>query len=272
MSYYEQLGLKKEPFSTSPDPAFFYRSTAHESALSRLEITIRLKRGLSLILGEVGTGKTTLSRTLLQTFSSEKEFEFLLILNPRFESEFQFVNYLCRSFGISPRHRSLQNCMETIEKHLFRKGVEEGKTVVLVVDEGQNLTPSLIETLRTLLNYETNEHKLLQLVLIAQLEILPRLKRIRNFMDRVSLKYMINPLDLAETGELIRFRLKEAGNDGRPLFTAGAVEAIYHASQGYPRPMTFLAHNALRSLIMQDREVVDENLIRGLIKEEEAFA
>ncbi|MFH1723984.1 MAG: AAA family ATPase [Elusimicrobiota bacterium] len=272
MSYYERLGLKREPFSTSPDPAFFYRSNAHESALRRLEISIRLRRGLSLVLGDVGTGKTTLSRTLVQNFSQEKKFEVFLVLNPRFESEFQFLNYLCRLFRVTPPHRSLQDCLEVIEKYLFRKGVEEGKTVVLLVDEGQNLTPSLIELLRTLLNYETNEYKLLQLVIVAQLEILTRLKRIRNFMDRVSMKYLINPLDLAETGEMIRYRLKVAEHKGPPLFTDGAVEGIHHASQGYPRKVTYLAHNCLRNLVVRDRKVADAEFIRQILKEEAAFA
>ena len=213
-----------------------------------------------------------MSRTLVQGFSAEKEFEFFLVLNPRFESEFQFMNYLCRLFGVTPQHRSLQDCLEVIQKHLYQKGVEEGRTVVLVIDEGQNLTPSLIENLRTLLNYETNEFKLLQLVLIAQLEILPRLKRIRNFLDRVSLKYLINPLELAETGELIRFRLEVAGRSGGPLFTDQAVEAIHDATQGYPRQVTLLCHNTLRALVMNDKKVADAELVQTVIKEEEAFA
>lgn len=271
MSYYLALGLDKEPFSTSPDPAFFYRSPAHESALRRLQANLRLRRGLSLILGDIGTGKTTLSRALVQSFADDKLVDIHLVLNPRFESEFQFLSHLCRLFGISPANRSLQDCLEVIQRYLLEKAAHEGRTIVLLVDEGQNLTPSLIENLRTLLNYETNEYKLLQLVLVAQLEILPRLKRIRNFMDRVSLKYLMNPLELAETGEMIRFRLAAAGHKGAPLFTDQAVEAIHHAAQGYPRRVTMLCHNTLRGLAAKGGPTVDAELVAKVVKEEEAF-
>ncbi len=272
MSYYTALGLNKEPFSTSPDPEFFYRSAAHESALRRLEISLRLKRGLNLVLGDVGTGKTTLSRALVQSFAEDEDFEFLMVLNPRFESEFQFVSYLCRLFKAEPKNRSLQDCLEAIQQHLYRKGVEEKKTPVLLIDEGQNLTPSLIENVRTLLNYETNEFKLLQVVLIAQLEILPRIKRIRNFMDRVSLKYMLNPLDLEEMGEMIRYRLETAGAAGKTFFTDQAIESVYHETQGYPRQVNMLCHNALRSMTSKGKSIVDGDLLRDVIAEEASFS
>src|SRR3989338_4839489 len=190
MSYLAALKLEREPFSTSPDPAFFYRSKEHYTALNRLEIAIRLRRGLSLILGDVGTGKTTLSRALLQSFYGEEDFVFHLILDPVFKSEYQFWAHLTKLFGISPFFRSTLDHREAMEKYLFQKCVEQQKTVILIIDEGQKLTQPHLEVLRTLLNYETNEYKMLQLVILAQVELLPRIKRVRNFMDRVSLKYM----------------------------------------------------------------------------------
>ena len=106
MSYYTELGLTKEPFSTSPDPAFFFRSSSHAQALARLEIAIRLRRGLSLILGEVGTGKTTLARTLLANFPQEDGFSFHIVLDPSFESEYQFLLHLSRILGYSMAQRA----------------------------------------------------------------------------------------------------------------------------------------------------------------------
>ena len=94
MNYYELLGLQKEPFSTTPDPYFFYRSPQHQEALERLEIALRLRRGLNLIIGDIGSGKTTLARVLLQNFADEDQFQFFLILDPVFRSEFQFLKYL----------------------------------------------------------------------------------------------------------------------------------------------------------------------------------
>lgn len=270
MSYYEALNLKKEPFSTSPDPEFFYRSSAHNTALHRLEIAIRLRRGLSLILGDVGTGKTTLSRILIQLFSHEDNFVFHMMLDPSYKSEFQFLYSLTKMFNVIPVFRSTLDYKESIERYLFQKGVDENKTIVLIIDEGQKLTPTFLEILRTLLNYETNEFKLLQLIILAQMEILPRIKRIKNFYDRIILKYIINPLDENETREMIEFRLAQAGLiSGQQLFTDGALKLIYDKSLGYPRKISVLCHNALESLVMHDKRVADEELIGKVIAQEE---
>ena len=270
MSYYSVLNLQKEPFSTSPDPEFFYRSQEHTTALRRLEIAIRLRRGLSLILGDVGTGKTTLSRALFQSFSKEEDdYIFHMILDPDFKSEYQFLSTLTKMFGVSPFFRSAIDHRDAIEKYLFQKGAEEKKTVILLIDEGQKLNQPLLEILRTLLNYETNEYKLLQLVIVSQMELLPRIKKIRNFMDRVSLKYILNPLDEQETSAMIEFRLQQAGFNGhRSLFTQEAVHRIHEFSQGYPRKIALLCHNALERLVMDNREMVTDDLVGSLVYEE----
>jgi general secretion pathway protein A len=270
MSYYAAVGVEKEPFSTSPDPEFFYRSAAHQTALSRLEIAIRLRRGLSIILGDVGTGKTTLSRTLTQMLSNEAEFDFHLILDPNYKSEFQFLSSLAKMFGIDPELKSTLDYKEALEKYLFQKGVEENKTIVLLIDEGQKLNSNQLEILRTLLNYETNEYKLLQLVIMAQMELLPRIKKVKNFFDRVSLKYIINPLDEMETKELITFRLRQAGynNQDHELFSDEAIKLIQAYTQGYPRKIAMLCHDALEYIVMKDKDRVDESVIRELISSE----
>jgi general secretion pathway protein A len=269
MSYFKVLGLEKEPFSTSPDPVFFYRSRAHDTALNRLEIGIRLRRGLSVILGDVGTGKTTLSRTLLQAFQDEDNFIFHMILDPNYKSEFQFLSALIKMFRLNPTFKSTLDYKDAIEKYLFTKGVDENKTIVLLIDEGQKLTPDHLEILRILLNYETNEYKLLQLVIMAQMELLPRMQKIRNFIDRISLKYIINPLDENETNEMVTFRLKQAGlNFDRALFTSGAIKIIYEYTQGYPRKIALLCHDALEMLVMKEKNQVDEELLQEIIPKE----
>ena len=266
MSYYKILALEKEPFSTSPDPAFFFRSQSHESALKRLEITIRLRRGLSVILGDVGTGKTTLSRTLLQSFQGEENFIFHLILDPNYKSEFQFLASLAKMFGIPPELRSTLEYKDAIEKYLFHKGVDENKTIILLIDEGQKLNANQLELLRILLNYETNEFKLLQLIILAQVELLPRIRKIRNFMDRIALKYLINPLDESETKQMIEFRLRQAGYiASAPLFTDDAVKLIYEHTQGYPRKIALLCHDCVEKIIMDEKQVVDRDVVQAVI-------
>jgi general secretion pathway protein A len=269
MSYFKVLGLEKEPFSTSPDPEFLYRSVSHDTALKRLEIAIRLRRGLSFIFGDIGTGKTTLSRALLNIFKDESDFIFHMILDPSHKSEFQFLLSLVKIFGITPNFKSTLDFKEALEKYLFQKGVDENKTIVLLIDEAQKITPENLEVLRTLLNYETNEYKLLQLVIMAQVELLPRIKRIRNFMDRVALKYTINPLDEMETKEMIEFRLKQAGYSQQTnLFTDEAIKLIYQFTQGYPRRISMLSHDALETIVMKERSVVDAEIISELITQE----
>lgn len=269
MSYYRVLGLEREPFSTSPDPDFLYRSPSHKAALQRLEIAIRLRRGLSLLLGDVGTGKTTLARTLIQAFRDEPQYIFHIILDPYYQSRSHFEAELCRCFGLEEKG---EETTAALENYLFQKGVVENKIVVLIVDESQKLSFSGIELLRTLLNYETNEYKLLQLVIMGQLEFLSKGGRVRNFMDRVAFRYLLNPLDEEETKAMIDYRLRQAGcQQGQQLFTPEAMKEIYNYTKGYPRRITSFCHQVLETLIMHDRALADVDLIRNLINNEIAL-
>lgn len=194
-----------------------------------------------------------------------------MILNPYFESEQQFLLALMDTFHLEvpqplPPIRVL---LSTIERYLFTRGVEEGRIVTLLIDEAQRLSPSTLELLRALLNYETHDTKLLQLILMAQLECLPTLRSIRNLWDRISVKYVLNPLDERETKELIQFRLHQAGcTDNEPLFTDEAIREVYYATQGYPRRIALLCHDALERLVMDQQSVVSAALIRSLMGRE----
>ena len=157
--------------------------------------------------------------------------------------------------------------MNAIEKFLFEKNIEEKKTVVLIIDESQKLISPCLEILRSLLNYETNEYKILQLILMGQMELLPRIGAIKNLWDRIALKYIINPLEEDEIKEMIKFRLKQAGYVSQyPMFSDNAISAIYSHTQGYPRKITMLCHDALEYLVMHKREMVDRDAVQELIK------
>jgi general secretion pathway protein A len=269
MSYYSVLNLSKEPFSTSPDPYFFYPSISHKQAIQRLEIAIRLKRGLSVILGDVGIGKTTLARALIQELHANSGAITHMILDPIYDSEFQFVATLAKLFGIKGSFRSTLDYKEAIERFLFKKCVDEGRVIALIIDESQKMSLSLLEVLRTLLNYETNEYKLLQLVIMGQMELLPKLQRINNFSDRISLRYILNPLDQNETKNMIEFRLKQAGAiSGKEMFTEKSILLIYQYTQGYPRKIAALCHSLLEELVMRDRRIVEEDLVNEVIEKD----
>ncbi len=272
MSYFKVLGFEKEPFSTSPDPEFFYLSKEHESALANILIELRLKRGLSVILGDVGTGKTTLSRKLIQELKDRPDFIFHIILDPSFDSEEPLLTSLVSNFEItinSDIPPGIVALREGLERFLFQKGVTENKTVTLIIDEAQKLNESSLEVLRVLLNYETNEFKLIQLVLLGQLELHAKITNIPNFFDRISFKYTLNPLDFEETREMIEFRIKQAGYSANMhLFLDEAIKEVHQYTRGYPRRITMLCHRALKALVLKNKFVIDAVLIQEIINEE----
>ncbi|MEW5802971.1 MAG: AAA family ATPase [bacterium] len=268
MDYTTLLNLKKEPFSISPDPSFFYYSKDYQECLQKLEISIRLRRGLNIILGDVGTGKTTLSRALIQLFQGYEEFRFHLILDPSFNSEYEFLLTLIKIFNIPiPAEKTCLAFKEAIRTNLLREGLERKRVVVLIIDETQKMDYPFLELLRDFLNFETNEYKLLQLVLLGQMEFLEKIQGKKNFMDRVNMIYFLKPLNQIDTREMIEFRLRKAGFFSRePLFTKEAYKKIFDYSQGYPRKIVNLCHHCLLMMLIRKQQVVDKQIVDVVVK------
>ena len=277
MSYYKILGFEKEPFSTTPDPEFFYLSKEHEKALTHILIELRLKGGLSVILGDIGTGKTTLSRKLIPELKERDDFIFHVILDPSFEDEKAFLTSLVKNFEINPSINNgvaptILELREALESFFFQKGVTEKKSIALIIDEAQKLSQSSLEILRVFLNYETNEFKLLQLVLLGQLELYSKVMEMSNFFDRISFKYTLNPLDFDETREMIRFRIKQAGYQfDMRIFSDEAIREIYQFTGGYPRQIIMFCRWALKNLILKNKFMVDAAFVQELVEEEKSI-
>jgi len=276
--YYSLLGFEREPFSTSPNPEFFYHTQQHDLVLTNLLIELRLRRGLSVIFGDVGTGKTTLCRKLLHELNKRGDMIFHMILDPSFNGERQFLSSLVRNFNIDlSDERDLNNhdimlLRDAIEKFLIQKTLEENRTITLVVDEAQKLDLATLETLRILLNFETNEHKLIQLVLLGQLELYSKVVNMSNFIDRISFKFTLNPLDVGETGELINFRIQKAGYRGsKALFLNEAISEVYNFTKGYPRKIVMLCHKVLKELVMLDQDIIDRDLVQEVIQKDQQW-
>ena len=267
MDYFSILNLKKEPFSNSPDPEFFFHSRQHLDCLQKLELSLLLRRGLNVIIGEVGTGKTTLCRQLIRRFAQKQETETHLILDPHFLNASEFLATVTKMLvGKKPVAGSHDwQIKEHIKQCLFRKGVDQKKTVVLIIDEGQKIPAFCLEILREFLNYETNEYKLLQIVIFAQKEFENTIRKYPNFADRINLYHELKPLSFRDTRLMIKFRLEKSSNSRRKLnlFTYPALGAIYRITGGYPRKIINLCHQSILSMIIQNRSKSGYFLVRA---------
>jgi len=257
MDYFRILNLNKEPFSNSPDPEFFFHSRRHLDCLQKLELSLLLRRGLNVIIGDVGTGKTTLCRQLIRRFSQKEDVETHLILDPHVLNATELLASVAEMFsGEKPPAGSDDwQVKEQIKQYLFRKGVGENKTVVLIIDEGQKIPAFCLEILREFLNYETNEYKLLQIVIFAQEEFEGTIRKYPNFADRINLYHTLKPLNFRDTRLMIKYRLEKSSNSTKNLnlFPIPALWSLYRISGGYPRKIINLCHQGILSMIIQNR-------------------
>ena len=267
MDYFKILNLSKEPFSNSPDPEFFFHSRQHLDCLQKLELSLRLRRGLNIVIGDIGTGKTTLGRQLIRRFSQQPNIEPHLILDPLVHNAYEFLAAVAEMLtGQKPSAENNEwQIKEQIKQHLFRKGVAENKTIVLIIDEGQKIPVFCLEILREFLNYETNEYKLLQIVIFAQKEFEETIRKHPNFADRINLYHMLKPLSFRDTRMMIKFRLEKSSNSPQKmgLFTFAALASVYRITGGYPRKIINLCHQSILTMIIQNRSNCGYRLVNS---------
>ncbi|MDA8138960.1 MAG: AAA family ATPase [Desulfobacteraceae bacterium] len=270
MEYYTLLQLKGEPFSNSPDPDYFFQSRQHQTCLQKLELGVRLKRGLNVVIGDVGTGKTTMCRELIRKFAQDPAIETHLLLDPAFPSAEEFLSLLYAMLsGRKPAQgRAELQIKEQIKQTLFQKGVDQNKIIMLIIDEGQKISSPCLEVLREMLNFETNHFKLLQIVIFAQPEFNAILAKHANFADRINLLHHLGPMSFSDTRRMIYHRLKLASRTPKPkdLFTLPALWAIYRSTHGYPRKIVHLCHQSMLTMIIQNQSKAGWSLIRSCRK------
>ena len=260
--YASFFGLNEKPFSITPDPRYLFLSERHAEALAHLVYGINEAGGFIQLTGEVGTGKTTVVRSLLT--QAPKHAEIALILNPRMTPA-EFLLAICEELGISvaaESERSLKDLVDLLSFHLLAAHAE-GKRIVLVVDEAQNLAPEVLEQVRLLTNLETETQKLLQIILIGQPELRELLGRteLRQLAQRITGRYHLDPLSADETSAYVRHRLRVAGAT-REIFSNGALREIQRLSGGVPRVINIICDRALLGAFTEDRHAISASVVR----------
>jgi general secretion pathway protein A len=275
MNYYNILDFKKEPFSNSPEPEFLFQLPQYSDCLQKLELAVRLRRGINVVIGDIGMGKTTLCRKLIQNFSSTSAdstiIETHLLLDPAFNDTVEFLQTFALMLGIKDLNdcKSEWHLKEKIKDYLFDRGVDEKRIVVLIIDEGQKIPENCLEILREFLNYETNKFKLLQIIIFAQKEFRAILKKRANLFDRINLLYNLRPLNFKQMRAMIDYRLNIARDSEKlpSLFSFPGFAAVYLATGGYPRKVVILCHQVVLKMIIRGKKEAGWFLVRSCISE-----
>jgi general secretion pathway protein A len=258
-------GLSAPPFSITPDPRFLFFSRRHREAFDYMLFGIKERKGFIQITGEVGAGKTTICRTVLEQLRTG--YATALILNPVMTG-IQLLRAVLREFSLSDRGNDRSRLLQRLNEFLLARA-QTGDEVVLFIDEAQDLSDELLEEVRLLSNLETDDRKLLQIVLLGQPELRARLDEpeLRQLRQRITVRYHIEPLDPREMEAYIVHRLSVAGSNGRPTFSPAAIRAIHRYSRGIPRMVNAVCDKTLLAGYVEERDRLGWWQVRRAVRE-----
>lgn len=267
--YKEFFHLKENPFNVTADSSFFFASASHAEAFSHLTFGIEYRKGIIAITGEIGTGKTTLCRTLLSGLN--KQTKTALILNPKFSDD-ELLQIILQDLGITGTFRSKFELVTALNEYLIAES-SKGNNVVIIIDEAQNLSTEQLESIRLLSNIETEKEKLLQIVLVGQPELEKKLQlpELRQLNQRISVRYRVSPLNKKEVGEYIQHRLKLCANNPyagpQVQFTNAAIRAVYRHTKGKPRMINILCDRVLLLGFVNSTDLMRYRMVNRCAKE-----
>jgi general secretion pathway protein A len=263
--YLEFYGLRQAPFDITPNPRFLFHSAKHREAFNHLLYGIRERKGFVQLTGEIGAGKTTLCRALLEQLDGK--FSTALILNPVLNAD-ELMKAIATEFGLEAKKHDRLETIAVIGEFLLKQ-IEHGKETVLIIDEAQNLTEDLLEQVRLISNIETDDRKLLQIVLLGQPELRDRLNspRLKQLRQRITVRYHLAPLKRFEVGQYIQHRLHISGAKGSPYFTQPAIWRVFNYSGGIPRLINAVCDKALLAGFVEHSDRITYPLVGRAIRE-----
>jgi general secretion pathway protein A len=264
--YLDYYGLSEPPFDITPNPRFMFYSAKHREAYNHLLYGIRERKGFVQLTGEVGAGKTTLCRAMLEQLDPRR-YSTALILNPVM-SAVELTKAIAQEFGLPIYGLDRLEILAVINEFLLQQ-VERGKDTVLIIDEAQDLTEELLEQVRLLSNFETDNRKLLQIVLLGQPELRDRLNspKLRQLRQRITVRYHLLPLNRQEVRQYVSHRLHLCGGNGTPCFTGPALWRIGSYSQGVPRLVNALCDKALLAGFVEHQKRIGFRLVNRAVHE-----
>ncbi|HUI06590.1 MAG TPA: AAA family ATPase [Verrucomicrobiae bacterium] len=268
--YLQYYNLREAPFNITPDPRFLFFSSKHQEAFNHLLFGIHQRKGFIELTGEVGAGKTTVCRKLLEDLGPR--YKTALILNPCLTS-YQLLKTIALEFGLKPRGIDRVAYLQALNEFVLEE-VNQSNNIVLVIDEAQDLTDELLEQVRLLSNLETDQQKLMQIVLMGQPELRKKLSQpeLRQLRQRITVRYHLQPLDLAETAGYINHRLALAGANGTPSFDEGAIKLVYKYSGGIPRLINAVCDKTLLAGFVTQTGLITRQLVDLAVEELEGVA
>ncbi len=264
--YNEHFGLRAAPFTTSPDPQFAYATREHQLAVAKIQYAVEERQGIFLLQGEIGSGKTTISQFMLNAWRGEKSLAVAHITNPSVRTPSQFLRMLLSSYGAEPPHLLSDNWDAL--RSLLVGNYRDGKTTVAVIDEAQTISAENMETLTHISNEQTQKHKLIQIVLLAQPNIIRKLTYKPALRDRIAHGSTLNPLTYDDAVAMLRHRLDVAGGSFDTLFpNEDQIRRIYNTTKGVPRRLCMLCDNALLNAYALRKKAVDEEAITDALSD-----
>ena len=262
--YSEYFGLAELPFSISPDPRYLFLTSQHKEALAKCQYIVNQKGGLAVIYGDIGTGKTTIARRLFQLLKQDSRQEVAMLITPDLKTDTAFLRRVMAEYNVQPKRSHALSVAEF--QNFTTQAFLKDKNLVLLVDEAQQMTPQMMEVVRIFLNFESDNAKFLQVVLLGQNELASILDKMPAIKSRVAMFGALSSLTKDDMEAIIDFRWKAAGGAQHP-FTPDALTALYELSRGLPREINKMCNESLIRAFVRDKREVMFDMVRDAAHE-----